>query len=85
MKTIWTSGLSKDKASELKADFIHSVYLRQRLSEILQNRIESARDAVVSSSRYESPSWAYIQADNIGYERGLREIISLLDSNSLKE
>lgn len=85
MRTTWTAGLNKQQSEELKKDFGQSVFLRKRLTDMLESRIKSAREKSISPDMYSSPSWAHIQADNVGYERGLREIINLLDSESLKD
>lgn len=78
MKTTITKGLTEEETKEISMEFISSVYLRKRLISVLEDRISSARQVTISSSSYDSPSWAYSQADNNGYERGLREVISLL-------
>lgn len=85
MRATWTTGLGKQEASEIKKDFLQSVHLRKRLTDILTSRIESSRVNSISPDKYDSPSWAYIQADNVGFERALREVINLLESSSLKE
>lgn len=85
MRTTWFSGLSKDEKAEIKKDFLSSLQLRKRLVYIAKSRIESAREKTVSADMYNSPSWAYVQADNVGYERAMREIINLLESNGLKD
>lgn len=84
MRTVWTAGLKGNELSEIKKDFAQSIYLRKRLTDILQGRIESTREKLVSSDTYMSPSWAHLQADGVGYERALREVINLLESESLK-
>jgi len=33
-----------------------------------------------TTSDYDNPSWAYWQADRNGYNRGIKEVISLLES-----
>ena len=51
--------------------------------ELLKEELEARVNAAVKKSekvdRYELPSWAEYQSDSIGYRRGLREIINLLD------
>lgn len=82
MKTVLTKGLSKDKAEELEADFKASAFLRERLSAILEDKVDALRREVRQKTKYESPSWAYVQADYIGYERAIYELISLISSSS---
>lgn len=82
MKTILTKGLDDKKAEELVSDFKASAFLRERLSVILSDKVDALRREVRTKTKYESPSWAYVQADYIGYERAIYEVISLISSNS---
>jgi hypothetical protein len=78
MKTSWKAGLNKDEAAEIEQDFISSAHLRKRLSDILNDKINAKRTETLSKDLYQNPSWAYLQADAVGYERALNEVISLL-------
>ena len=78
MKTSITKGMTEEETKEISMEFISSVYLRKRLVEVLEDRIASSRASVIASSSYDSPAWPFVQADNNGYERALREVISLL-------
>ena len=80
MKTVWTSGLNAEKKEEIERDFISSSGMRERLTAILSDKITSKRSETLSKDLYNSPSWAYQQADAIGYERALNEVISLISS-----
>lgn len=81
MKVVWTSGLNKEKATEMRREFVSSSLLRERLSKILSDKIETKRRIARSNDQYENAAWAYQQADSIGYERALNEIISLISSD----
>lgn len=78
MKTCWTAGLTKEKAEEIRQDFNSSGVLRERLDEIIAKKIASSNRDRTLKNTYDSPNWAYIQADSIGYERALEEIRSIL-------
>lgn len=78
MKVSLTKGLEGDFAKEVRANFKEALVFRKRLEEVLNEKIESARNNARLKSSYDNPNWAYLQADAIGYERGLREAISLL-------
>lgn len=80
MKTVLTSGLNAQEAAEIVAAFRASAHLRERLSSIFLNKIESKRAAARSIDAYDSPGWAFMQADAVGYERALSEVISILSS-----
>jgi hypothetical protein len=79
MLTKWTSGLDVEAAKDVSLNFRESKVTRRRLQEIIKNKIEEARQEASSKSLYESPSWAYEQADRIGYERALRDMLNYLE------
>lgn len=83
MKTVWNKGLNDQQKKELSGEFVGSPVLRQRLIDLLNEKIETYRAASRDKSKYESPSWAYLQADAIGYERALNEVISMISSDSV--
>ena len=78
MKTVWTAGMDADASTEITSDFKSAQTLRKRLDEILTNKINACREECLSKTKYESPSWAYTQADAVGYERALKEVISII-------
>jgi 23S rRNA U2552 (ribose-2'-O)-methylase RlmE/FtsJ len=77
MKTAWTKGLKGEQLSEMKVVFLQNNILRTRTLELLNEKLENSRKQRVLSDSYESPNWAYKQADASGYERALLEIMSL--------
>lgn len=78
MKSSWTKGLAEDERKELEMHFNSSALLRKRLETILEQKDRSADIAAIVKDGYESPSWAYKQADTQGYRRALKEIAELL-------
>ena len=78
MKTSVTKGLTDQKLLEVRQEFIASAALRAQLVKILNEKIEASRERTLSESSYEQASWAYRQADSNGYERAMKELISLL-------
>jgi hypothetical protein len=82
MKTSLTAGLSAQEKNELERDFHASAHLRNRIIDVLKDKAESNRRDTRSKDRYVEASWAYLQADSIGYERALFEVISLLSSKT---
>lgn len=79
MKVRWTTGISKQDATEMKANFKEALVLRRRLVRLLEADIESSIKQSRSKLLYENPNWALLQADQRGYERALAEIIALID------
>ena len=78
MKTTLTKGLTPEQSTELRKDFVGAIILRERLITLLKEKTNTSRDASFSKDLYDSPSWAYLQADARGYERAINEFISLL-------
>ena len=85
MKTVWTAGLDEQKTIEIRREFVGGAILRERLQKILRDKIETARTTARSANTYENANWAYLQADQIGYERALFEIISLISEKDVEK
>lgn len=85
MKQCWTKGLTEDKATAVRADFKGCFPTRKRLSEILESKIAEARRISLSKEGYSSPNWAYVQADTVGYERALNDVISIILDESVEK
>lgn len=83
MKTTITQGLPKERADEVRNEFLSSVNLRNQLIKVLERKLESSRTSLRSSNSYENPSWAYAQADGIGYERAIYELISIISNKNV--
>jgi hypothetical protein len=85
MKTILTKGLSKERAVELESDFKAAAFFRERLAATLEDKVNTLRKEVRQKNQYDSPSWALTQADYIGFERAIYEIISLISNDSVEK
>lgn len=79
MKTSLTKGLEDDAKEEMEGLFIKALLLRRQLSSVINDKIQSNNAERLSKVGYESPTWAYKQADAVGYERALNEVLSLLE------
>lgn len=78
MKSSWTKGLDEQGRLDLESSYKAATLLRRRLVEVLLEKAEVANRNARSKIAYDNPNWAYLQADNVGYERCLYEIIDLL-------
>lgn len=78
MKTSWTKGLTPEQVTEVRKDFQASAILRRRLKELCEEKMDASYAVSASKDAYANPNWAYLQADARGYERALKEIISLI-------
>ena len=78
MITSWTAGLNAQDKKDIKANFIEALVLRKRAIELLEAKIDASRTTCLSKNTYDNPSWALVQADHIGYERAMKELIKML-------
>ena len=77
MKTVWTSGIEKDAKDEMKQAYGAATLLRKRLASLCQDKIDGA--FTLNTDEYDCPNWVYKQADTIGYQRALKEVLSLIE------
>lgn len=75
MKTIWFMDLPKDEQEGFKKEVKSAKNVLDKLEDIVRSRL---KDIVVTED-YDSPSWAFKQADRNGYNRALTEIINILN------
>ena len=78
MKASLIKGLEGPALDDLKGSFVASLLLRQRLIVLLGERKVKSFDASNKKGLYDSPNWAFQQADSRGYERALEDIIELI-------
>lgn len=79
MKILWKTGLDVQQVKDLEQRYKEASFVRNRLEVLLREIIEQKRAGAVAERLYDSPNWAYLQADRAGYERALRDIISLIE------
>lgn len=79
MRTVWFDGLNEDDAEELRQLIIRSKPVLDRLTTILYNKYAQKESSRLNSTNYELPNWGLLQADYIGYLRGIKEIIKILE------
>jgi hypothetical protein len=78
MKQSWTVGISKELVRDIVQNFKESLVIRKRLIELLNTKIDSSNKEGRTKDLYDSPNWAYLQADKRGYERAIQEVIDLI-------
>ena len=78
MQTKWFQHLkTQAEQEEFKKVVLNSNLVLDRLRDLCYNTIKNGEKS--SLTDYDSPSWAYKQADQLGYNRAYQEIITLLD------
>lgn len=73
MQTQWFNNLPKSEQEDFKKTVLASQVVVDRLKEMCYNKIKNEE-----VSDYDTPSWAYKQADRNGYVRAYKELITLL-------
>ena len=74
----WTSGLTEEAAEVIIHQLVGSDILVKRLVHILDRRVNSSIQGQYSADLYKDGSWAYAQAERIGYQKAMNEIKHLL-------
>jgi hypothetical protein len=78
LKTVWTSGLAKELANEVRTNYKESLVLRRRLAKLLEDKADASVKNSRSKLLYDNPNWSLLQADQRGYERAVMEILELI-------
>lgn len=78
MKVNWTAGLDEVRRNDIRQSFKASLVMRKRLLELLEKKMKESWASSIAEDSYESPNWALKQADARGYERAMKEIMSLV-------
>jgi len=79
IKPLQAKWFPSDLTAEKKKDFESAIrncrHILDRLTEILEEELKSLE--ADQKADYQSPSWAYLQADNNGARRTLRNLLKL--------
>lgn len=80
MNTAWTKGLKRgsQEAKDVEEAFASSAAIRRRLAEIIEIMYLEEMKNRLESNEYDSPAWAFKQADAVGYARALQRIKNIL-------
>lgn len=85
MKQSWIQGLDADRATQISRDYVGAATLRKRMEDLLTLKIKASNAVTRKREAYETANWPYLQADAIGYERALLEVISIISENSVEK
>ena len=77
MKVTLYKGLTKEETEELKKEYAKAVLLRGRFKDVLEDKLRVAREKLEAKAAYDSPNWSLTQADQIGYNRAINDLIKL--------
>lgn len=85
MKSSIVKGMNEREADEMRQSFAAGAFLRKRIRELLLEKSDISVAASRSKDGYSNPNWAYLQADAVGYQRAMHEVISLLTHETTQE
>ena len=75
MQEIWFNGTKKEDRERVKQDIALAHNAFKRLSGILRSKL---KENLVQD--YDKASWPFNQADTLGYNRALTEVLKLMES-----
>ena len=76
MQEIWFNGTNKEAREKVKQDIALAHNAFKRLSNILRSKL---KENLVQD--YNKASWPFNQADNLGYNRALTEVLKLMEAD----
>lgn len=79
MRTDWFKDLPKEQQEDRKAMVKSAQPTLKVLKSILDKMLDELETERSKKAHYDSPAWAYLQADNNGAVRALKRVIDLLD------
>jgi hypothetical protein len=82
MKAVW---FKECKTKEDKDSVRQTILSNQESLLRLESILESLLKETPSQADYDSPSWAYKQADRIGYNRALNQVLDIINLDNNKE
>ena len=79
MNSKWTAGLSDQEKKDLRASIQAALPAFERLSKLLEDKLQSVETERLGRDKYDKSSWPYFQADCNGYQRAIKELIKLIE------
>lgn len=79
MNSLLTRHLKEKQAKDkFKERLQHNKDLLDVFSDLVTKKLEASKNGQQAEGGYDSPAWAYKQADYIGEQRALNEVLALL-------
>lgn len=76
-----TSGMSEEDTKQFKLMFSNCHFVRDKISEAVDNYVEKATKEMTSDKSFESPAWSQKQAYNLGLLDAYSTCLKLLSEN----
>lgn len=78
MKTRLLKGLDTKDEGKVREDFAKAVGFRTHLLKILNEEIDSIHASMRDEENFDSPNWAFKQADRVAQVKALKKISNFL-------
>lgn len=77
VSSTWHKGVQDEtEVKEIKETVLRAAPALERLQKILNQKLEGRKPT--KRADYDNPNWPYLQADWVGYERALTEVLNLI-------
>ena len=71
---MWSSHLPEEEREDFEKYVANSNSLLERLTEIINKKIEAVDRVIIDPKEFDKASWAFKQADLNGFKRALKEL-----------
>lgn len=79
LQFVWFDGVSEEEKDSRRREIQAAKPALAVLHKIMSDKL--ALEMKARKSDYENPSWAYLQADSIGYQRAVETLLTLITFN----
>ena len=80
LNLVWTKHIKDvEERTRFESNLRNNTLLLGRLRDILQDKLDSLDKEEVSSEDYDSPSWAFKQANRLGRKAEIKSLMDLLE------
>jgi len=79
MKKSLIRGFSKEETPEIRGAFVDAHRFRKHLTLVLRREVESLQVSMRNEDNFDSPNWAFIQADKVAQTKALLKVIGMLN------
>lgn len=69
---------SKEERDSEKEYIVHNKRLLDRIVDVMKSKLDSSVDKMRGECSYNSPAWPQFQADQLGYQRALAEMLAII-------
>lgn len=76
---------SKEDRDKEKEYLVHNKRLLDKIAGVMQDKLDGSVGKMRGECSYEKPSWPQFQADQLGYQRALAEMLAVISLTGDKD